>query len=85
MPLTRLVTEQARPVDVVVQVRPPGDAVTRYPVIVSPPVDAGGAHVIRADLVDGVARVEVGVPGTSAPRPEKVMLVGPEPASGVIA
>jgi len=84
VPLTRLVTEQARPVDVVVQVRPPGDAVTRYPVIVSPPVDVGGAHVIRADLADGVARTNVGLLGTSMPVPENAIVVAPDPAFGVI-
>jgi len=40
---------------VVVQVRPPGLAVTVYPVIVAPPSDDGGDHVTVATLSPGIA------------------------------
>ena len=41
--MVRPCTMQVRPA-LVVQVFPPGDAVTVYPVMGEPPVDAGTAH-----------------------------------------
>ena len=47
-------------------VRPSGTEVTVYPVIGSPPVDAGAIHETRALALPRVATTEVGLPGTVA-------------------
>lgn len=47
-----------------VQVAPPGKAVTRYPVIGSPPAEAGAFHETTADLVPATAVTRWGLLGT---------------------
>ena len=47
-----------------VTVWPPGLAVTKYPVIVDPPVDDGAVQVMVAWVSPAVAETLVGVPGT---------------------
>ena len=49
-----------------VQLRPPGDEVTVYPVIAEPPVLAGLVHVIVACEAPAVALRPVGAPGVLA-------------------
>ena len=43
---------------------PPGLAVTVYPVIVDPPVDAGALQLIVACVLPAMAVTSVGAPGT---------------------
>ena len=45
---------------------PPGFVVTVYPVIVEPPVDAGGFQLTEACVLPAVAETLVGAPGTVA-------------------
>ena len=53
-----------------VQVRPPGLAVTVYPVMAAPPVEAGAVQEAAADVAVAVATrvTPVGAPGTVATR-----------------
>jgi hypothetical protein len=64
VPLTRPITVQ--PSVAVVQVAPPGDAVTVYPVIDLPPLLTGAVHETAAEALPGVADTDVGTPGAVA-------------------
>jgi hypothetical protein len=64
VPLTRPFTVQ--PSVAVLQVAPPGDAVTVYPVIDLPPLLAGAVHETAAEALPGVADTDVGAPGAVA-------------------
>ena len=51
-------------VDVVVQVNPPGDEVTEYPVMALPPLDPGALQLTTDDTKSIVPETPVGAPGT---------------------
>ena len=48
-----------------VVVKPPGEDVTVYPVMVPPPLEAGGLNATLACALPAVATALVGAPGTS--------------------
>jgi len=52
--------------DAAVQVRPPGDEVTVYPVMAEPPSLTGTVHDTTAEALPAVADAAVGAPGTVA-------------------
>lgn len=52
--------------DVVVQVAPPGLAVTVYPVMAEPPLLAGAVHEMVAEVPEVVADAPVGASGREA-------------------
>ena len=64
--MVRLVTVAVSVPLVHVAVWPPGVAVTVYPVIAEPPVDAGAFQVTVACAFPAVAETLVGAPGTVA-------------------
>ena len=51
-------------VDAVVQVNPPGDEVTVYPVMALPPVDPGAVQLTTDEALAAVPETPVGAPGT---------------------
>ena len=50
--------------DALVQVNPPGDEVTVYPVIALPPFDPGAVQLTTDDALATVPETPVGAPGT---------------------
>jgi hypothetical protein len=59
-----------------VNVAPPGDAVTRYPVIADPPLVAGALNETTENPFDPlVALTPVGAPGGLAPAPPIIIVL----------
>lgn len=67
VPRARPGTMAAVPGPSTLTVAPPGLAVTWYPMIVCPPLSAGGAHVTMAALVPAAAATPLGAPGGRTP------------------
>ena len=70
---------------VVVQVRPPGEAVTVYPVMADPSSDAGAVHDTVACSCPATAVTAVGTVGTSAGVTDPVVFDGGESPAAFVA